>query len=145
MREQDPYGWFQWFCRYHLASPGITWQMIHLASLDLTCLHLSCRFYQGRRTEDDQRQVDRWSKCAGPKGRGGAALPHLASPVLTCSYQVEGQPDLEVCEVWLWLRQLRGEHLHLHLHLHPHPHPGSRKPTIRDPGSQEGCLLAGRF
>jgi len=41
MREQDPYGWFQWFCR----------------------------FYQGRRTEDDQRQVDRWSKCAGPKGR----------------------------------------------------------------------------
>ena len=41
MRQQDPYGWFQWYCR----------------------------FYQGRRTEDDQRQVGRWSKCAGPKGR----------------------------------------------------------------------------
>ena len=41
MHKQDPYGWFQWYCR----------------------------FYQGRRTEDDARQVGRWSKCAGPKGR----------------------------------------------------------------------------
>ena len=41
MHKQDPYGWFQWYCR----------------------------FYQGRRTEDDERQVGRWSKCAGPKGR----------------------------------------------------------------------------
>ena len=41
MHKQDPYGWFQWYCR----------------------------FYQGRRTKDDVRQVGRWSKCAGPKGR----------------------------------------------------------------------------
>jgi len=41
MREQDPYGWFQWYCR----------------------------FYQGRRTEDDERQIGRWKKCAGEKGR----------------------------------------------------------------------------
>ena len=41
MREQDPYGWFQWYCR----------------------------FYQGRRTEDDERQISRWKKCAGEKGR----------------------------------------------------------------------------
>jgi len=41
MREQDPYGWFQWYCR----------------------------FYQGRRTEDDSRQIGRWSNCAGEKGR----------------------------------------------------------------------------
>jgi len=41
MHKQDPYGWFQWFCR----------------------------FYQGRRTEDDERQIGRWSKCAGEKGR----------------------------------------------------------------------------
>jgi len=41
MHKQDPYGWFQWYCR----------------------------FYQGRRTEDDVRQVGRWSKCCGPKGR----------------------------------------------------------------------------
>merc|ERR1712226_54689 len=37
----DPYGWFQWYCR----------------------------FYQGRRCEDDERQVGRWLKCAGPRGR----------------------------------------------------------------------------
>ena len=39
--EIDPYGWFQWYCR----------------------------FYQGRRCEDDARQISRWSKSAGPKGR----------------------------------------------------------------------------
>ncbi|XP_067263380.1 uncharacterized protein zgc:113208 [Chanodichthys erythropterus] len=38
---QDPYGWFQWYCR----------------------------FYQGRRTVDDARQISRWAKCAGLKGR----------------------------------------------------------------------------
>ena len=41
MRKQDPYGWFQWYCR----------------------------FYQGRRTDDDERQVKRWLAFAGPKGR----------------------------------------------------------------------------
>lgn len=41
MHKQDPYGWFMWYCR----------------------------FYQGRRTEDDERQVSRWKKCAGVKGR----------------------------------------------------------------------------
>ena len=41
MRSQDPYGWFQWYCR----------------------------FYQGRRTEDDQRQVARWVGVAG-RGSG---------------------------------------------------------------------------
>jgi len=39
--EQDPYGWFQWYCR----------------------------FFQGRRTEDDERQIGRWQRCAGVKGR----------------------------------------------------------------------------
>jgi len=39
--KQDPYGWFQWYCR----------------------------FYMGRRTSDDKRQIDRWLKLAGPKGR----------------------------------------------------------------------------
>jgi hypothetical protein len=37
----DPYGWFQWYCR----------------------------FYQGRRSSDDQRQISRWLKNTGPKGR----------------------------------------------------------------------------
>ena len=39
--KQDPYGWFHWYCR----------------------------FYRGRRTDDDKRQIDRWLKLAGPKGR----------------------------------------------------------------------------
>lgn len=39
--ESDPYGWFQWYCR----------------------------FYQGRRCSDDARQISRWCKSAGPKGK----------------------------------------------------------------------------
>lgn len=39
--DSDPYGWFQWYCR----------------------------FYQGRRCSDDKRQISRWCKSAGPKGR----------------------------------------------------------------------------
>lgn len=38
---QDPYGWFQWYSR----------------------------FFQGRRSDDDTRQIGRWSRCAGPTGR----------------------------------------------------------------------------
>lgn len=34
IKEQDPYGWFQWYCR----------------------------FYLGRRTEDDERQIGRWNR-----------------------------------------------------------------------------------
>ena len=41
IKEQDPYGWFQWYCR----------------------------FYVGRRTDDDERQIKRWSNCTGLKGR----------------------------------------------------------------------------
>eukprot|EP00933_Yihiella_yeosuensis_P062013 TRINITY_DN64927_c0_g1_i1.p1 TRINITY_DN64927_c0_g1~~TRINITY_DN64927_c0_g1_i1.p1 ORF type:complete len:265 (-),score=44.19 TRINITY_DN64927_c0_g1_i1:570-1364(-) len=37
----DPYGWFQWYCR----------------------------FFQGRRTTDDERQVQRWCAGQGPTGR----------------------------------------------------------------------------
>jgi len=39
--DSDPYGWFQWYCR----------------------------FYQGRRCADDTRQIGRWLKSTGPKGR----------------------------------------------------------------------------
>lgn len=37
----DPYGWFQWYCR----------------------------FYLGRRTTDDNRQINRWLKTCGSNGR----------------------------------------------------------------------------
>jgi len=37
----DPYGWFQWYCR----------------------------FFNGRRCTDDERQISRWNKCAGDRGR----------------------------------------------------------------------------
>lgn len=39
--DSDPYGWFQWYCR----------------------------FYQGRRCGDDGRQISRWMKSVGEKGR----------------------------------------------------------------------------
>lgn len=42
----DIRGWFQWYCR----------------------------FYQGRRCDDDDRQVGRWSRCVGEKGRWRRAL-----------------------------------------------------------------------
>lgn len=41
IRKQDPYGWFQWYCR----------------------------FYMGRRSDDDNRQIKRWLNYAGPRGR----------------------------------------------------------------------------
>ena len=36
-----PYGWIQWYCE----------------------------FYDGKRSKDDQRQIDRWLQLAGPNGR----------------------------------------------------------------------------
>lgn len=66
MNAQDPYGWFQWYCRY----------------------------YQGRRSADDDRQISRWAKSAGLAGRwrnnligkcliaGGDFENHSISPVV---------------------------------------------------------------
>jgi hypothetical protein len=48
---QDPYGWVQWYCR----------------------------FYQGRRTKDDERQIKRWLGICGPNGRWRKRLETLKS------------------------------------------------------------------
>lgn len=39
--KQDPFGWFHWYTR----------------------------FFRGRRSADDARQISRWAKAAGPRGR----------------------------------------------------------------------------
>lgn len=41
MHEDDPYGWFEWYCKYYI----------------------------GRRHSDDQRQIQRWLDFCGPNGR----------------------------------------------------------------------------
>lgn len=41
IKPQDPYGWVQWYCE----------------------------FYYGRRSSDDERQINRWLAFAGPNGR----------------------------------------------------------------------------
>lgn len=47
----DPYGWVQWYCN----------------------------FYMGRRCEDDDRQIKRWLRLAGPTGRFRKALEGMIS------------------------------------------------------------------
>ena len=32
-------------------------------------MHWYCDFYNGERSPDDERQIDRWMKTAGPKSR----------------------------------------------------------------------------
>merc|ERR1719506_2030173 len=51
----DPYGWFQWYCR----------------------------FFRGRRCGDDARQISRWLKSAGPKGRFRSQLCNKISAANT--------------------------------------------------------------
>ncbi|KAL9115368.1 MAG: hypothetical protein Q9227_000689 [Pyrenula ochraceoflavens] len=58
--EYDVRGWFQWYCR----------------------------FYQGRRCDDDERQVGRWRKCVGQTGRWRR--------MLLKRYGIEGQRS--VCD-----------------------------------------------
>ena len=67
IKAQDPYGWVQWYCE----------------------------FYEGRRSPDDKRQIDRWNKFAGPlsgrfrsqlinkiKNSGGNINDYSISPVV---------------------------------------------------------------
>ena len=57
--EYDPYGWFQWYCR----------------------------FYYGRRiVDEDKRQILRWLKSVGPKGRFKSQLCNKISKANTHIY-----------------------------------------------------------
>lgn len=49
IREQDPFGWFQWYCR----------------------------FYTGRRSDDDVRQIERWKQTAGKNSRFRRRLENM--------------------------------------------------------------------
>ena len=61
MRDSDPYGWFQWYCR----------------------------FFQGRRCSDDDRQVARGLQCMGPKGRWRSTLSGKIADSIKGSRTVE--------------------------------------------------------
>ena len=92
--EQDPYGWVQWYCR----------------------------FYKGRRSEDDSRQVKRWKAFAGPRGRfrnhlinriiakGGDYDDESISPVVRQSLQHWGyrltREDFEEASLGKWKSSL---------------------------------------
>jgi hypothetical protein len=48
-------------------------------------LHRYCRFYQGRRSDDDARQISRWAKAAGVKGRWrGNLIGKVCSLSIAC-------------------------------------------------------------
>lgn len=61
IQPQDPYGWFQWYCRFY--------QVLFLKQHDSARMHLILSSPQGRRTDDDARQVSRWWNCASVNGR----------------------------------------------------------------------------
>lgn len=69
----DPYGWFQWYCR----------------------------FYQGRRCTDDARQIDRWLKGHGPKGRFRGQLLNKIIAARTDVDDVKVSPVIrQTCQHW---------------------------------------------
>ena len=54
----------------HFSSSSLNLSM--RATHDSMCMFFTTvcfRFYQGRRTADDDRQIGRWLRCAGPTGR----------------------------------------------------------------------------
>jgi hypothetical protein len=80
---QDPRGWFQWCgacalfsCVARVCTIVDCLCVCVYARADLRMpLHARyCRFYMGRRTDDDARQISRWSGVTGAKGRWKRAL-----------------------------------------------------------------------
>jgi hypothetical protein len=86
MHQFDIRGWFQWYCR----------------------------FFRGRRCEDDDRQVSRWAKCVGEKGRWRRILVKKYLQAGVRSVVDEGDEEMEeansrlsptvhqVCHHWAW-------------------------------------------
>ncbi|KAI1641657.1 uncharacterized protein F4817DRAFT_45060 [Daldinia loculata] len=83
MHEYDVRGWFQWYCR----------------------------FWQGRRCPDDNRQVSRWKRCVGEKGRWRKALlkKYVQNGIRSVTDEGEDDQKEEVspvmhqtCHHWAW-------------------------------------------
>jgi hypothetical protein len=71
--DADPYGWFQWYCR----------------------------FYQGRRCSDDARQIARWMGVCGPKGRFRSQLCNKIVAANTKFNDVKISPVIRQT-LWHW-------------------------------------------
>lgn len=63
IRDIDPYGWVQWYCR----------------------------FYMGRRSDDDERQIDRWNKIAGEKS--GRWRKNLQNKIIKAAKALNTDPN----------------------------------------------------
>ncbi|RDW59918.1 hypothetical protein BP6252_13005 [Coleophoma cylindrospora] len=83
MHEYDVRGWFQWYIR----------------------------FYLGRRCLDDERQISRWAKCVGPRGRWRRALlkKYVQMGIRTVGDEGDEEDEREVspvvhqtCHHWAW-------------------------------------------
>jgi hypothetical protein len=80
--EYDVRGWFQWYCR----------------------------FFMGRRCEDDERQIGRWNRCVGEKGRWRRTLLKKYVQAGIRSVADEGDEEVEgvspaihqTCFHWAW-------------------------------------------
>ena len=66
MKESHPYGWVQWYCD----------------------------FFNGKRGPDDERQIDRWTKTAGPRSRFRRALINMIHDKKTDCEDVTVSPKI---------------------------------------------------
>lgn len=83
--DADPYGWFQWYCRFHA----------------------------GRRTSDDARQIGRWAKIAGEKGRFRSQLCNKILKARTTADDVAISPVIRQT-LWHWGLEVTDDVLEKH-------------------------------
>eukprot|EP00656_Telonema_subtile_P036462 TRINITY_DN4044_c0_g1_i1.p1 TRINITY_DN4044_c0_g1~~TRINITY_DN4044_c0_g1_i1.p1 ORF type:complete len:160 (-),score=25.78 TRINITY_DN4044_c0_g1_i1:125-604(-) len=71
----DPYGWFQWYCR----------------------------FYLGRRCTDDERQISRWLSGHGPAGRFRRQLMNKVIAAKAKATDAKVSPVIrQTCQHWAY-------------------------------------------